>query len=136
MEGVADGDNGTRRLKSAFCGSTTTPVSPLVRSPLWSSSGWTEHARSIFVGDPARDPGETAARVAAVVTSRTRSSVPMNSADGRTDVDLLARLDVGDPHAMKLLYERYASLAHSVAQRICRDQSLAEDVVQEVFLML
>lgn len=60
----------------------------------------------------------------------------MSSAGGSTDVDLLARLDAGDPHAMRLLYERYARLVHSVAQRICRDQSLAEDVVQEVFLML
>lgn len=71
-----------------------------------------------------------------MVTSRTTSSVPMSSAGGSTDVDLLARLDAGDPHAMRLLYERYARLVHSVAQRICRDQSLAEDVVQEVFLML
>ncbi len=60
----------------------------------------------------------------------------MNSAGGPTDVDLLGRLDAGDRHAMRLLHERYARLVHSVAQRICRDQSLAEDVVQEVFLML
>lgn len=56
--------------------------------------------------------------------------------DGPSDVDLLARLDAGDPHAMRLFYERYARLVHSVAQRTCRDHGLAEEVVQEVFLML
>ncbi|MGH3981590.1 MAG: RNA polymerase sigma factor [Pseudonocardiaceae bacterium] len=76
------------------------------------------------------------ARAAAVGRSRSRPSAPINPADGPTDVDLLARLDAGDPYAMRLLYERYARLVHSVAQRICRDQSLAEDVGQEVFLML
>ncbi|HSL07615.1 MAG TPA: sigma-70 family RNA polymerase sigma factor [Pseudonocardiaceae bacterium] len=77
-----------------------------------------------------------AARPVAMRTSRTRPSAPANSPDGPPDVDLLARLNAGDPHAMRLLYERYARLAHALAQRTCRDQSLAEDVVQEVFLTL
>ncbi|MGH3776819.1 MAG: RNA polymerase sigma factor [Pseudonocardiaceae bacterium] len=77
-----------------------------------------------------------AARPAAVGPSRTRPRAPANPADGPPDADLLARLDAGDPHAMRLLYERYARLVHTVAQRTCRDQGLAEEVVQEVFLML
>lgn len=77
-----------------------------------------------------------AAQSAAVETSRPRPSAPSNPSDGPPDVDLLVQLDAGDPHAMRLLYERYARLAHSLARRICRNQGLAEDVVQEVFLML
>jgi len=37
---------------------------------------------------------------------------------------------------MRLLYERYGRLVHSVAQRVCRDNSLTEEVVQEAFLTL
>jgi RNA polymerase sigma-70 factor, ECF subfamily len=77
-----------------------------------------------------------AARAAAVQTSRTRPSAPSNPSNGPPDVDLLTRLNAGDPHAMRLLHERYARLAHALAQRICRDPGLAEEVVQEVFLTL
>jgi RNA polymerase sigma factor (sigma-70 family) len=63
-------------------------------------------------------------------------SIPLDAPPGPPDVDLLARLDAGDPQAMRLLYERYTRLAHSLALRICCDQGLAEDVVQEAFLML
>jgi len=76
------------------------------------------------------------ARPAAVRTSRTRPSAPANPPEGPPDADLLARLNTGDPHAMRLLHQRYARLAHARAQRICRDQCLAQDVVQEVFLTL
>lgn len=62
--------------------------------------------------------------------------VAKQPSDGSPDVDLLARLDAGDQHAMRLLYGRYTHSAHSLARRICRDPSLAEDVVQEVFLTL
>jgi RNA polymerase sigma-70 factor, ECF subfamily len=68
--------------------------------------------------------------------TRTGPNVSINPPGGPPDVDLLARLDAGDPQAMRLLYERYGRPAHHLAQRICRDQTLAEDVVQEVFLML
>jgi RNA polymerase sigma-70 factor (ECF subfamily) len=61
---------------------------------------------------------------------------PGNRSGPPSDVDLLTRLEAGDTYAMRLLYERYARPAHSLAQRICRNQSLAEDVVQEVFLVL
>lgn len=36
--------------------------------------------------------------------------------------------------ALGILYDRYATMAYSIAQRITNDPSLAEDVVQEAFV--
>ena len=36
--------------------------------------------------------------------------------------------------ALGILYDRYAAMAYSIAQRITNDPALAEDVVQEAFL--
>lgn len=52
---------------------------------------------------------------------------------GPADADLLADMAVGSG-ALEILYDRYRTIAYSVAMRITRDQSLAEDVVQEAFL--
>ncbi|MFD0207034.1 MULTISPECIES: RNA polymerase sigma factor [Saccharothrix] len=53
-----------------------------------------------------------------------------------TDVELAARVTVGDRTAFAALYDRYAKPAYSLARRICVDPDLAEDVVQEAFLAL
>lgn len=50
------------------------------------------------------------------------------------DVLLIARLASGDEGALALLYDHYSRPAYSLARRICVDELLAEDVVQEVFL--
>ena len=46
-------------------------------------------------------------------------------------MDRLARGDLG---ALDRLYEQYGAMAFSIAYRITRDRSAAEDVVQEAFL--
>ena len=56
--------------------------------------------------------------------------------DGPRDVDLLARLVASDTHALDELYQRYGRPAYSLARRICADEGIAEDVVQEVFLVV
>ncbi|MEJ2869603.1 sigma-70 family RNA polymerase sigma factor [Actinomycetospora sp. OC33-EN08] len=53
-----------------------------------------------------------------------------------TDADLVARLASRDTGALDLLYARHGRAAYSLARRVCADETLAEDVVQEVFLVL
>jgi RNA polymerase sigma-70 factor (ECF subfamily) len=49
------------------------------------------------------------------------------------DAELLAAMALG-LNALDILYDRYRTIAYSVAYRITNDPSLAEDVVQEAFL--
>jgi len=50
------------------------------------------------------------------------------------DVRLVGCLAAGDEGALAMLYDRYSRPAYSLARRICVDDLLAEDVVQEAFL--
>jgi RNA polymerase sigma-70 factor (ECF subfamily) len=56
--------------------------------------------------------------------------------DGKAEEDtqLLNRVRSGDEQAMATLYDRYSRVVYSVALRVLRDASSAEDVLQEVFL--
>lgn len=57
--------------------------------------------------------------------------------DGRPpDAVLVARVTAGDRAAFGELYDRYSRPAYSLARRVCVDPELAEDVVQEAFLVL
>ncbi|MEU7524666.1 sigma-70 family RNA polymerase sigma factor [Saccharothrix sp. NPDC042600] len=57
--------------------------------------------------------------------------------DGRPpDAVLVERVTAGDRAAFGELYDRYARPAYSLARRVCVDPELAEDVVQEAFLVL
>lgn len=53
-----------------------------------------------------------------------------------TDPELGTRLGAGDEAALAELYDRYGTLAYSVAVRVLGDPGRAEDVVQDVFLKL
>ncbi|MEJ2852103.1 MULTISPECIES: RNA polymerase sigma factor [unclassified Saccharothrix] len=62
---------------------------------------------------------------------------PRNGPDGRpSDSALVQRVTEGDRGAFGELYDRYARPAYSLARRVCVDPDLAEDVVQEAFLVL
>lgn len=52
------------------------------------------------------------------------------------DSHLVALVAEGDATALEALYDRYGEAAWSLALRILTDQSLAENVVREVFLSL
>ena len=56
--------------------------------------------------------------------------------DAPSDADLVARLADRDARALDALYGRHGRAAYSLARRVCADEGLAEDVVQEVFLVL
>jgi RNA polymerase sigma factor (sigma-70 family) len=61
-----------------------------------------------------------------------RGKVYRGLQDGQL-VELVAEKDAG---ALEALYERYGRAAYSLARRILTEETLAQDVVQEVFLSL
>jgi len=50
------------------------------------------------------------------------------------DRDVLERIVAGELDALEELYDRYKTMAYSIAYRITNDAALAEDVVQDAFL--
>ena len=55
---------------------------------------------------------------------------------GRSDEQLVAALAQHEVEALETLYERYKSVAFSLAYRILGERSAAEDALQEAFLSL
>lgn len=54
--------------------------------------------------------------------------------DDAGDLRLVQRIVSGDSTALGELYDRFGRQAYSLARRICADEGIAEDVVQEAFL--
>jgi RNA polymerase sigma-70 factor (ECF subfamily) len=52
------------------------------------------------------------------------------------DEELMQLVYRGNAAAFEVVYDRHADAAYSLALRMCRQRSLAEDVVQEAFLSL
>jgi RNA polymerase sigma-70 factor, ECF subfamily len=65
--------------------------------------------------------------------SSDRTPERMNDAD---DMGLLTRIESGDQTAMSALFDRYGTLVYSVALRVLKDASEAEDVMQEIFVQV
>jgi len=60
-------------------------------------------------------------------------TIAMNEAD---DMSLLTRIESGDQAAVSALFDRYGTLVYSVALRVLKDASEAEDVMQEIFVQV
>lgn len=58
------------------------------------------------------------------------------SATEPDDVVLLARIRAGDDSALESAYDQHADLVFGIARRVTRDDQLARDVTQEVFVHL
>jgi RNA polymerase sigma factor (sigma-70 family) len=65
-----------------------------------------------------------------------RETIRVRSASVPDDADraVLERVAAGELDALDMLYDRYRTVAYSIALRITSDASLAEDVVQDAFL--
>jgi len=63
-------------------------------------------------------------------STRFRQATPADHADR----DALGRVADGQLEALEELYDRYSTMAYSIALRITTDAALAEDVVQDAFL--
>ena len=57
-------------------------------------------------------------------------------APAQEDSLLLTDVQRGDEHAMAVLFDRYSKVVYSVALRVLRDPSSAEDVLQEIFMQI
>ena len=68
--------------------------------------------------------------------SRTPDVPDASSASMETDSYLLDLLEKGDESAMARLFTRYSKLVYSVALRVLREPSSAEDVMQEIFMQI
>jgi RNA polymerase sigma factor (sigma-70 family) len=53
-----------------------------------------------------------------------------------TDDDLVQKAQIGDPGAFEILFERYSALLFLLIFRMVRDEHLAHDVLQHVFIQL
>ena len=73
-------------------------------------------------------------------SSRQRNRLPPEGmapiSPDTSDVDLIRRLRSGNPAALALLYARYGNLVYTVALRILKQPTDAEDLTQEIFLYL
>jgi len=57
-------------------------------------------------------------------------------AEELSDETLLAQVSTGDQEALAILFRRYARLVWSVAERIVRNKAEADDLLQDVFLVI
>jgi len=50
------------------------------------------------------------------------------------DIELIKKLQAGDKNALYPLYDKYSAAIYGVILRICKEEGLAEDLLQETFI--
>lgn len=90
------------------------------------------------LSNPADADGPEPASSAAVHSSSGADShlSPIVSLPASSDEELLLQVSKGSKEALSILFQRHARQVLSVARRILRDDSEAEDLLQELFLFL
>ncbi|HEX5484348.1 MAG TPA: sigma-70 family RNA polymerase sigma factor [Terriglobia bacterium] len=63
-------------------------------------------------------------------------NIPKHAGAASSDSDLIARIRTGDEAALATLYDRYSRLVYSVASRVLREGSAAEEILQDIFYQL
>jgi RNA polymerase sigma-70 factor (ECF subfamily) len=71
-----------------------------------------------------------------MTASKLRRSVTAVIAAEQQDAVLLARLQAGDDRALGAVYDQHADLVFGLARRVTRDEQLARDITQDVFIYL
>jgi RNA polymerase sigma factor (sigma-70 family) len=61
---------------------------------------------------------------------------PLERRYGSSEGVLVARVAAGDEDALAALYDRFSSIVYGIALRVTCERSLAEEVVQDVFVSL
>ena len=75
------------------------------------------------------------------ILGRSQSCAPSNRPQvvehaGATDEALLLESSLGNRDALSLLFKRYARLVRGVAYRVLRDTAEADDLLQDVFILI
>jgi RNA polymerase sigma-70 factor, ECF subfamily len=84
----------------------------------------------------------TAARFPLLPQIKEKEAVPETHSVARpreedlADETLLTQISAGDQEALAFLFRRYARLVWSVAERIVRNKAEADDLLQDVFLLI
>ncbi len=69
----------------------------------------------------------------ALATSHSDPLLRLTQLPHLSDEDLMSALQAGEQDALAVLFDRYHRLIYSIARKIVRDSSEAEDVMQNVF---
>ena len=93
----------------------------------------TSDATAYFPDAIAPEPVDASGSESAALESDVQPVLPICET---SDEKLLKRVGKGDKEALSLLFRRHAHVVFSVACRILKDESEAEDLVQELFLFL
>jgi RNA polymerase sigma-70 factor (ECF subfamily) len=70
------------------------------------------------------------------VDSRSVAETAPQAPKELSDETLIAQISTGDQEALAILFRRYARLVWSVAERIVRNKAEADDLLQDVFLLI
>jgi RNA polymerase sigma-70 factor (ECF subfamily) len=68
------------------------------------------------------------------VVIRVAPHLSLGMSESSADAALIERLRNRDPEGLAVAYDRYSPIVYSLFLRITRDQSVAEDLVQELFM--